>query len=129
MTMRTFLGGLCLLVVFTQAAAAADVNGKWKADFETPDGQKAQNVFTFKVDGEKVTGTVFSSLAGNEVKIDEGQIKGDQITFAITRNFGGGDVRIRYNGKVACDEIKILAIAGDGGEGFKIEMTAKREKP
>jgi hypothetical protein len=40
------------------AAAAADISGKWKAEFNTPDGTQRVNTFTFKVDAGKLTGTV-----------------------------------------------------------------------
>lgn len=112
--------------VWLMAALAADVSGKWKSEFQTADGQKVQNVFTFKVDGEKLTGTVYSSLADAEAKIEEGEVKGDAISFAITRNLGGTDARFRYKGKVAGDEIKFVVTIGDAG--VQIEMTAKREK-
>src|SRR5437899_1896232 len=39
-------------------AVAADVSGKWRAEFTTPDGTQRINTFTFKVDGNKLTGTV-----------------------------------------------------------------------
>ena len=127
--LRRIPAALVMTVLATSLALAADVAGKWRADFETQDGQKAHNVFTFQVDGEKVSGSVFSSFSGTEAKIEEGQIKGDQISFAITRNFGGSDVRLRYAGKVGADDIKFVVTAVDGGDGFKIEMTARREKP
>ena len=109
------------------SAVAADVSGKWKSEFQVADGQKGQNVFTFKVDGEKLTGTVYSSLADAEAKIEDGQVKGDAISFAITRNMGGGDARFQYKGTVAGDEIKFVVTIG-GADGMQVEMTAKRQK-
>jgi hypothetical protein len=125
--MRRVSGALVFALIAIGAAFASDVSGKWKADFQTADGQKGQNVFTFKVDGEKLTGTVYSSFAGSEAKIEEGEIKGDAISFAITRNMGGSDARFRYRGKVAGDEIKFVVTIGDA-DGMQVEMTAKREK-
>jgi opacity protein-like surface antigen len=122
----TMLRGVVLSVMLAGVAFAADVAGKWKAEFSAPDGQQAQNVFTFAVDGEKLTGTVYSSLSGNEAKIEEGTVKGDDLSFAITRNFGGTDIRLRYKGKVSGDQIAITVTAD---QGFEIQMTAKREKP
>ena len=113
--------------MLTRGAVAADVAGKWKADFQTADGQKVQNVFTFVVDGEKLTGTVYSSLAQSDAKIEEGQIKGDAISFAITRNMGGSEARFRYKGNVSGDEIKFVVTIGEP-DGMQVEMTAKREK-
>ena len=116
-----------LALMGAESALAADVSGKWKSEFQTADGQKVQNVFTFKVDGEKLTGTVYSSLADAEAKIEEGEVKGDAISFAITRNLGGSDARFQYKGKVAGDEIKFVVSIG-GPDGMRVEMTAKREK-
>jgi len=127
MTMRPVSGVLMFALVFMGVGVSADVAGKWKSEFQTADGQKGQNVFTFQVDGEKLTGTVYSSLAGSEAKIEEGQIKGDAISFAITRNMGGTEARFRYKGKVAGDEIKFVVTIGEP-DGIQIEMTAKREK-
>jgi hypothetical protein len=118
-----------MMLVMAGIALAADINGKWKADFDGPDGSKATNTFTFKVDGEKVTGNVHSSISGTDAKIEEGTLKGDDLSFSITRNFGGADSKFFYKGKVKGDEIA-LSVAGDvGGQSFTIEMTAKREKP
>lgn len=106
---------------------ASDVAGKWKADFETPDGRKLSNTFTFVVDGETLTGTVLSSVSGQEVAIQEGTLKGDDINFFVIRNFGG-DVKMTYSGKVAGDTISFTVKAGDGDQAFEIQMVAKREK-
>jgi autotransporter translocation and assembly factor TamB len=129
MTKRPVAAILMFTLALTGAAAAlaADVSGKWKSEFQTADGQKVQNVFTFKVDGEKLTGTVYSSLANADAKIEEGEVKGDAISFAITRNMGGSDARFQYKGKVAGDEIKFVVTIG-GPDGIQVEMTAKREK-
>ena len=125
----TVLSGVIVSLLFASLVFAADVSGKWTADFEAQDGQKLRNVFTFVVDGEKLTGTVHSSLSGSEAKIEEGSVKGDNIAFALTRNFGGTDVRLRYTGKVVGDEITFTVVAGEGGQGFELRITAKRQKP
>lgn len=127
MTMRYVSCVLAFALVSTDVVLAADVAGKWKADFQTADGQKGQNVFTFFVDGEKLTGTVYSSLAQSDAKIEDGRVQGDAITFAITRNMGGSEARFRYKGRVTGDEIKFLVSIGEP-DGIQVEMTAKREK-
>jgi hypothetical protein len=107
---------------------ASDVAGKWKADFETRDGRKLSNTFTFVVDGETLTGTVLSSVSGQEVAIQDGTLKGDDINFFVVRNLGGNDVKMKYSGKVAGDTISFTVKAGDGDQAFEIQMVAKREK-
>jgi hypothetical protein len=58
MRKRVLLWVAAIGVLLAVIAAAADVNGKWKAEFNTPDGTARVNTFTFKVDGGKLTGTV-----------------------------------------------------------------------
>jgi hypothetical protein len=99
------------------AAAAADISGKWKAEFTTPDGTPRVNTFTFKVDGEKLTGTVAGSQ--DETPIANGVVKGDEISFTADRPFGA----FSYKGKVSGDQIK-LNVEFDGNN---FEITAKRQ--
>lgn len=123
MQWTTWTRGAMLALTVTAAVSAADINGKWKAQYQSPDGQQRESTFTFQVSGETLTGTVASALG--EVKIEEGKVAGDGVTFAVTRNFNGQDVRIKYNGKVAGDEIKFAVTFGDQGT---FDIVAKREK-
>lgn len=134
--MRTRIGamlrGVLMSVTMVLAVAAivlaADINGKWKGELDAPDGQKITNTFTFKVDGEKVTGTVFSSRSGTEAPIEDGTLKGDALAFAITRSIESTQMKLRYTGKVKGDEIA-MTVAGDmGGQSFEMQLTVKREK-
>ncbi len=111
-----------LFVILAMAAAvvAAEVAGKWKAEFTTPDGQTRSSLFTFKVEGDKLTGTV-SSPRG-EAPIQEGKVSGDEISFVVVREFGGNEVRIHYKGKVSGNELKLTVDFGERS----FEMTAKR---
>jgi hypothetical protein len=98
------------------AAVAADVNGKWKAEFTTPDGTPRVNTFTFKVEGAKLTGTVQG--AQDDTPIQNGKVDGDEISFSAERPFGA----FSYKGKVGSGEIKLKVEFN--GQNF--EMTAKR---
>jgi hypothetical protein len=120
LNMRILSIAIAVLGVLPFVAPAADISGKWKASFTTPDGQQRENTFDFKVDGDKLTGTVSSALG--EVPIQDGKIGGDNISFSVTRNFGGNEVKILYKGKVSGDEIKLKVEAGERS----FEMTAKR---
>jgi hypothetical protein len=97
-------------------AAAADVSGKWKAEFTTPDGTARTNTFILKADGSKLTGTVAGSQ--DETPIQNGTINGDEISFSAERPFGS----FSYKGAVSGNEIKFKVEFN--GEHF--EMTAKR---
>jgi hypothetical protein len=124
MRVRTLVYSIVLSAVFLSVAWAADLSGKWNAEYTTPNGQTRQNTFAFQADGDTLTGTV-SSPRG-ESKIENGKISGDEIMFSVTRNRGGNDVKFLYKGKVSGDEIKFTVTVGEGDRTF--EMTAKRVK-
>ena len=121
--MRKLTVLLSLLALFTLCASAADINGKWKATFTTPNGDTRENTFDFKADGDKLTGTV-QGAQGPGAPLQDGKISGDDISFSVTRNFGGNEVKIGYKGKVSANEIKFTVSFGGGDRTF--EMTAKR---
>jgi hypothetical protein len=116
-----FVGLVGLLAV---AASAADIDGKWKAEFNTPDGQTRTTTFTFKADGDKLTGTVSGRQA--DTPISEGKINGDEISFAVVRNMGGEERKMQYKGKIAGDELKLTMQFGP--DMPPREMVAKRVK-
>ena len=115
---------LVLMAVFSLAVLAADASGTWKASIETPNGTM-ENTFTFKVEGDKLTGTVTMGQMG-EGAISEGKADGDSVSFAVVREFNGNQFRINYKGKVAGDEMKLTGEVVGMDRTF--EMTAKRSK-
>jgi hypothetical protein len=123
-----FAGALALSLATAVPAFAADITGKWKAEFQGPDGNSRTNVFTFEVKGETVTGTVTSSAAPEPAKIEEGTLKGDAISFKYTRNMGGADIKLSYTGTVKGDEMPLKVSADMGGQTFDFDIVAKREK-
>ena len=113
------LAAAILFLWLTSIAFAADLNGKWHGSFKTPDGNDLAVNFVFKVDGEKLTGTVANSYG--EEQITEGVVKGDEVSFIIMA--GGGQFKIVYKGKLTGDDLKLKVTIGDLGES---EMTARR---
>jgi len=113
---------LALFAVFAFTALAADPNGSWKANIDTPNGA-IEATFTFKVADGKLTGTVNSSMGG-ESPISEAKLDGDNISFAVVRSFNGNEFRINYKGKVSDTEIKF---SGEiPGMDRTFEFTAKK---
>ena len=130
-TRRQLVGGMAALAVsvaMAGSAFAADITGKWKAEFQGPDGNSRTNVFTFEVKGEAVTGTVTSSMAPEPAKIEEGTLKGEAIAFKVTRSMGGNDLKLSYTGTVKGDEMPLKVSADAGGQTFDFDIVAKREK-
>lgn len=115
--MRTRVAWLVLaLCMLPLLSAGADVSGKWKAEFNTPDGTARVNTFNFKVDGGNLTGTVAGSQ--DETPIKNGKISGDDISFTADRPFG----TFTYVGKVKGNEI-VFKVSFDDST---FEMTAKK---
>jgi hypothetical protein len=112
-----------LLLIFIAAVAVlgADVSGKWKASFTAPDGQTRESIMTLQAEGEKLTGTI-SGRTG-EAKIQEGTVKGDDVTFVVVRNFNGDDIKFNYKGKVTGNKMALKVSAGDR----EFDMTATKE--
>jgi hypothetical protein len=118
MTKRALLFATLLLTAFVSAAFALDVNGKWKGSLASPNGE-LETTMVFKVDGEKLTGTV-TNMYGEE-QITEGTVKGDDVNFIVLA--GGGQFKLTYKGKVTGQDIKFHVVIGDFGEG---DLLAKR---
>jgi hypothetical protein len=120
--MKTVLA--CLLVLLSTAlGAAADVTGKWAGDVPVRGGDMTPTTFTFKVDGNKLTGSMTGPQG--EVPLQDGKVSGDLIAFSTTVDFGGNTVKIIYKGMLSGDQIKMTR-QGEGGSGQAREFTLKR---
>ena len=121
---------LALALGFTATTARAqdkkiDVSGTWKSSFTNQDGQVRESTFKLKAEGEKLTGTV--SGRQNETAIEEGKIKGDEISFQVTREFNGNKVVTKYSGKVSGDTIKGKSESQRDGQPRTRDWLAKKE--
>jgi|SRR6185312_4206100 len=83
---RKILTTIILLGFFAVCVAAvvADLNGKWGGVLNAPDGNQYPLAYTFKIDGEKLTGTLEAN--GMSVPLDSGVVKGDKVKFSVTVN-------------------------------------------
>ena len=112
----------------------ADANGTWT--WSTPGrdgGEPRKSTLTLKADGEKLTGKLSTpGRQGGEPRVTDisnGMIKGDDVSFSVTREFGGNSFTTKYNGKISGDSIKgKIEIPGrDGGNPTTRDWEAKRE--
>ena len=118
MRMRLLILSSILASALVSSAFAADINGKWKGTFQGgPSGPIEQN-FAFKVDGEKITGTMTDEFIG-EAKITQGTLKGDDISFTVSGSGQMGEMTLSFKGKVtSADEMQLtFSLAGMGGPG------------
>ena len=104
------------------AVSAADVDGTWTAAVERPDGGTIDLTYTFKADGEALTGTMSTPMGDSE--ISDGKISGEDISFSVVVSPGGNDFKLLYKGKVQGDEIAFTSERE--GSGQTREFVAKR---
>src|SRR5713226_76416 len=110
---------LCLMAILASVASAADITGTWKATADFGNGP-IERTFTFKQEGNKVTGETTSSMMGKSA-ITDGKVEGDTVTFTITGKFGDQEVKLNYSGKINGNEIKFKSEAQGGGGGGPFE--------
>lgn len=97
--------------------AATDVTGRWTGTVM----DQFEVVYNFTQDGETVAGTTISP-DGSTIKIANGKIKEDDISFTI--NVMGADMPIK--GKVTGDIMK-LTFTMEGNEiPFELKKDAKK---
>jgi hypothetical protein len=103
-------------------AETVDPTGSWKWDFETPD-DTLELVLKLKWDGKKLEGkyTGFNSTT----KVEEGKLDKDALSFVVRPEFNGNQFEVKFNGKIAKDEIKGTIVV-DFGELQEVPWTAKR---
>ncbi len=119
----------CLALTVALNASAEDkkidFTGTWKSSFTNQDGQVRESTFKLKAEGEKLTGTI--SGRNNDTAIDEGKIKGDEVSFKVTREFNGNKMVISYTGKLSGDTITGKSESERDGEKRSRDWVAKRE--
>src|SRR5262245_20354352 len=114
---------ILLMTTLAVPAFAADVDGKWSGTVPSPGGD-IPVTFTFKADGEKLTGSTMN-FDGSEVAIKDGKIDGNNISYSVTLDFGGMPLMITYKGVVSGDQLKIVADV----LGMPTEFVLKKEAP
>ena len=109
----------------------ADPTGAWT--WTTPGrngGPDRKSTLKLKVEGDKLTGTLSApgrGGQGNDAAIADGKLKGDEISFTVTREFGGNKITAKYNGKISGDSIKGKIETERNGQTNSRDWEAKRE--
>ena len=105
-----------LVVSLVGLSFAPDLSGRWEGKVKGPEGDELSLVYVFKVDGDKLTGTVESQMG--QVPLTDGKVNGDGFSF----NVQVGDSVITNEGKFK-DDTATLKAHGPWGE---TEFTIKR---
>ena len=80
-----------------------------------------------KADGEKLTGSMTGR--NGDTEIADGKVKGDEISFSITREFNGNKMTQQYAGKITGDSLKGKISFERNGEKVDRDWDAKRGEP
>jgi len=107
-----------LTVLFTGLLAwstrAADVNGTWLTEFDTPVGHQ-KYVFNFTNADGKITATADATSEDQPRKVTFTEVKWEAstISFVESLKFQDNDLRIEYTGQVGTNEIQFNRKVGD----------------
>lgn len=105
---------IAVLGVMLAPAWGADITGTWKGSMDGM-GQSMEFSFTFKADGNALTGTM-KGPGGNESPISNGKIDGDKVSFTV-KTTGKMEMTINYKGTVSGDEMDLTMEVDMSGMG------------
>ena len=102
---RALILAACLLPL--SAASANPIDGTWKGDFKSPDGNAMTLTFNLKSDGDKLTGSVDGGMG--TTPIASGSVNGNAFDFKVAMN----DTTIDHKGTVSGDAMSMTVAFGD----------------
>jgi hypothetical protein len=115
MTRRILLATAVLCTILTGVALAADISGNWEGTMQAGN-DPVPLTFTFKQEGQKLTGTVLSPQ-NPPLPLNDGKVAGDKLTFYVQADMGGTPTKFLTEGVIKGDQIT-LNIRTDGGTDF-----------
>ena len=107
--MKKILVSACMVLFCTALISAPKVEGKWKATIETNGGTYSYTV-EYKVDGDKLTGTLYSTMGNFE--LTGGKISGNEFEYT----YHASGYTIKHNGKLVEEDKIEIKSSGDLGE-------------
>ena len=133
MKVCVFAAGLLLLA---GCALAGDFDGKWSGKWSGygkmqrpgPSTEPATLTYTFKSEGDKLTGSVMSSQDNKENPIKDGKIDGKNISFTYDVDILATTLKFKCKGVLSGEEIKLTWDMEMNDSIQKGEVTAKKVK-
>jgi hypothetical protein len=124
MSMHNRMGfvGVFVFLTLAGAAMAADLSGKWVAAVEDGDLE-----MVFKVNGNKLTGSIDNPLLGGKTKFKDGKIDGDNLSFYVIRLNNFNEKKIMWKGKVEGDVIRFTRMMAGGGGPKQVIAIRQKE--
>lgn len=121
---------LALLTTLNITVQAADATGTWT--WTTPaqgNRPERKSVLKLKTEGDKLTGTINGRQNQEDIKITDGKVTGDEVSFKVSRSGQNGNTFVqKYNGKLSGDTIKGKVTFERNGEERNVDWEAKRDK-
>jgi hypothetical protein len=111
------------LILVASTVFAAPIDGKWAGEIAGMDGNPMKLSYAFKADGATLTGTT-TGPDGKELAIKDGKIDGDKLSFTVTIDFGGQEMKMEYKGVLSGDTLKLTLDM----MGQPMEINLKRAK-
>ena len=119
--------GLVLVSLVSTVIAAENPTGTWKWT-TTFGGQSREATLKLKMDGDKLSGVYVGGQSNTETPIEEASLKGDEISFKVTRERDGQKFTTKYSGKIAGDTITGKSERQRDGQTQSSDWVAKRQK-
>jgi hypothetical protein len=116
---------VALMAASINFCSATDINGKWKTTMQGgPDGEAMELVFSFKLEGEVLTGTVTSPMG--EIPLTNCKLKGEDLTFDVNV----GEMVINHVCKIMADGTISMKSSGmQGGSDAPAAILKKVTEP
>ena len=109
-----------LFLFIASSGIAAGIEGNWAATMKSPDGNEMEINFVFKMDGDKLTGSVVTP--NGDMPISNTIIDGKQFSFDVSFN----DTAIKHDCTLNEDDTISMKVVGSPmGDS---EMILKRQK-
>jgi hypothetical protein len=118
--MRQLIASVLFILLCVTFCFATDFNGRWEGTVKGQNGEDFPLVFNFKVEGEKLTGTIETPMGEQPIK--DGKVKGEEIWFTVEF----GDSKITHEGKMAGDAINVKSHGPWGDGEFTLKHPAKK---
>ena len=115
------------VVGLAAASMAADATGTWKWTV-TFGGQSRDATAKLTQEGEKLTGVYIGGQSNTETAIENGSVKGDTVSFSVTRERNGQKSTTKYTGTIKDDTITGKTEGQRGGQAQSADWVAKRQK-
>ena len=123
----------CMLVQVHAADTKVDPSGTyvWSQPGRNG-GPDRTNTLVLKLDGDKLTGKMLSPARGGgdptSTDIKDGKITGSEISFSVTRDFGGNSFTTKYSGKLADGKITGKTETERDGQTNSRDWEAKKQE-